>query len=258
MSTLRRRMARERIVLLAALAGATAIGWLVLAHMGAGLTSVEAPVMAGMAMARPAALAPGYGLTLAMWVAMMTAMMAPAASPGTAAYLALARRAHPERNPLAATASFLGGYLGSWLGYAALGAAVQSALARALLLTPMGAIASGTLASTVLIAAGAYQLTPLKRTCVTHCRSPLLQIMSGWRDGTIGALRLGLTHGSWCVACCWALMALMFVVGVMNLAWMAAVSVFILAEKLVPAHWHLETASGILLIGAGAAMLWLA
>lgn len=255
MRTLRHRMARDRVVLLAALAGTTAIGWLVLEHTGAGLTRAGVPTMAATAMSDTGARGAGFGLAFAMWAVMMVAMMAPAAWPSAAAYLALARRARPERSPLAATANFLGGYLGAWLGYAALGAAAQSMLVRAVLLTPMGAIASNTSAAVVLIVAGAYQLTPLKRTCVTHCRSPLLQLMGAWRDGKAGALRLGLVHGSWCVACCWALMALMFVAGVMNLGWMAIVALFILAEKLVPAHWHVDLVSGTLLIGAG---VWMA
>lgn len=258
MRTLRQRMARDQAILLAALAAVAAAGWLVLARMDAGLAGAGARATTAMAMSGMSASSAGYGLTLAMWVAMTAAMMVPAAEPGTAAYLALARRVHPDQNLLAATAGFLGGTLGSWLGYAALGAAVQLALARAMLLTPLGAIASGHLAAGVLVVAGAYQLTPLKRACITHCRNPLLQLISTWRDGWIGALRLGWAHGSWCVACCWALMALMLVAGVMNLAWMAAVAALVLAEKLVPESWHFDLASGVVLICAGTWMALLA
>lgn len=257
MPALRQWMGRDRAILLAGIAGVAAIGWLVLARMSAGMTAPDSTAMSGMAMAAPSTPGPGYGITFAMWAAMMAAMMAPATGPGVSAYLALARR-RPGRNPLLAAAAFVAGHLAVWLGYAALGAAAQALLARARLLTPLGAVASAYLASGVLIVAGAYQLTALKRVCVTRCRTPLLQLMNGWRDGVGGALRLGLTQGSWCVACCWALMALVFAVGVMNLGWMAIVALFILAEKLVPAHWHVDLVSGTLLIGAGVWMALLA
>lgn len=245
---------RDRLLLLAGLAGVTAAGWLVLARMHAGMPTTDAAAMPGMPMAPGAS----YGMTLAMWVAMMTAMMAPATGPSASAYLALARRRHPGPGALPATAGFFVGYMAAWLGYAALAAGAQSALARAMLLTPMGTLASAYVAAAVLVAAGAYQLTPLKRTCVTRCRNPLLQLMAGWRDGAGGALRLGLRQGSWCVACCWGLMALMFVVGVMSLAWMAILTAFVLAERLVPARWHLDLVSGLLLVGSGAWMALMA
>ncbi|MGY3041488.1 putative metal-binding membrane protein [Rhodanobacter sp. TND4EL1] len=120
---------------------------------------------------------------------------------------------------------------------------------------PAGAIASTWLSATVLIAAGLYQLAPLKRACVTRCRSPLLQLMDNWRDGANGALKLGFHQGSWCVGCCWALMVLMFVVGVMNLAWMAILSGFVLAEKLMPARWHLDVVAGVTLVAWGGWLL---
>lgn len=247
---------RDRVVLLAALACVSATGWLVLARMNAGPTAPHPMAMPGMLLAHaPSATGPGYGATLAMWAVMMLAMMAPATAPGLAAYLALARRRRPRRNHALAAAAFLAGYFCPWLAYAALAAAAQSALATALRLTPMGAFADPYLSAGVLVVAGAYQLTPLKRLCVTRCRNPLLQLMGAWRDGARGALRLGFGQGSWCVACCWALMALVFVAGVMNLAWMAIITAFILAEKLAPARWRLDFVAGVLLIGAGA---WIA
>lgn len=246
-------LGRDRVVVLAGLGFVAAIGWLVLVRMSAGMTG---PETAAVLMTRPQySPNPGFGMVLAMWAAMMAAMMAPAVGPGVSAYLALARRRHPERNTVPAATGFPAGYLTAWLGYAVLGAAAQWMLARMALLSPMGAIASTYLSAGILIAAGLYQLTPLKRVCVIRCRSPLLQLMSGWRDGASGALRLGFGQGSWCVGCCWALMALMFVVGVMNLAWMAILAVFILAERLVPARWHLDAATGLGLVAWGGWLL---
>jgi predicted metal-binding membrane protein len=247
------QLRRDRVILLGGLACVSATGWFVLAHMGAGLAGPHPSAMPGMLMTNPTnGPSPGYGMALAMWAAMMVAMMAPAIAPGLSAYLILAHRRHPDRSAMLAAAGFLAGYFGAWLGYAALAAAAQSALATAMRLTPIGALASPYLAAGVLIAAGVYQLTPLKRVCITRCRSPLLQLMGMWRDGGSGALRLGVGYGSWCVACCWALMVLMFVVGVMNLFWMAVITIFILAEKLAPARWRIDRIAGVLLIGVGA------
>jgi predicted metal-binding membrane protein len=247
------QLRRDRVILLGGLACVSATGWFVLAHMGAGLAGPHPSAMPGMLMTNPTnGPSPGYGMALAMWAAMMVAMMAPAIAPSLSAYLVLAHRRYPDRSATLAAAGFLAGHFGAWLGYAALAAAAQSALATAMRLTPTGALASPHLASGVLIAAGVYQLTPLKRVCITHCRSPLLQLMGTWRDGGSGALRLGFGYGSWCVACCWAIMALMFVVGVMNLFWMAVITIVILAEKLVPARWRIDLIAGVLLIGAGA------
>lgn len=247
-----RWLGRDRAILLAAIAAITLVGGLELARLGTGMSTPIAGAMPGMPMADSSA---GFGATLVMWLVMMTAMMAPATGPGAAAYLALARRRDPRHNPWPATMLFLAGHLAAWLGYALLGAAAQSALAGTGLLTSMGALANGYLSAGALVVAGVYQLTPQKRACITHCRQPLLKLMDAWRDGMGGALALGLGQGSWCVGCCWALMALLFVVGVMNLAWMAIVAAFILAEKLAPARWHLDWIAGVLLIGAG---IWLA
>ena len=246
MTAVRQRIGRDHAVVLTSLALVAALGWLALARMSGDMAGPEAAVAV---MTRPQSLpAPGFGMLLAMWATMMAAMMAPATAPSLSAYLALARRRHPAQNAGPAATGFFVGYMAAWLGYAVLGAAAQWVLGRMALLSPMGASANAYLSAGMLIAAGLYQLTPLKRACITRCRSPLLQLMNNWRDGAGGALRLGFGQGSYCVGCCWALMALLFVVGTMNLAWMAIVTVFVLAEKLVPARWHLDTVAGLALL----------
>ncbi|MGH8274017.1 MAG: DUF2182 domain-containing protein [Gammaproteobacteria bacterium] len=241
------RIGRDRLAMMAGLALVAASGWIVLVRMSAGMVEP-----AGAAALMPLNSNIGFGMVWLMWTAMVAAMMTPAAGPGLSAYLALARRRHSQQNIMPAATGFFAGYMVVWLGYAALGAAVQWMLAGTALLSPMGASASIWLSAGVLAAAGVYQLTPLKHICVTRCRNPLLQLMGAWHDGVSGALRLGLKQGSWCIGCCWMLMALMFVVGVMNLAWMAILAVFLLAEKLVPARWHLDAAIGLLLLAAAA------
>lgn len=246
------RVGRDRLTAFAGLALVTAVGWLVLVSMSAGMASPAVAVLMPK-LHQPSGV--GFGEVFAMWAAMAAAMMAPATGPSLSAYLALARRRDPQRNALPTGAGFFVGYMAAWLGYAAVGAAAQWLLVGAALLAPMGASASTWLSAGILAVAGLYQLAPLKRACVTRCRNPLLQLMSGWRDGLGGALRLGLGQGSYCVGCCWALMALMFVVGVMNLVWMAVLTVFLLGEKLVPVRWHLDHTVSLLLLAAGG---WLA
>ncbi|MGH8233093.1 MAG: DUF2182 domain-containing protein [Rhodanobacteraceae bacterium] len=247
------RIGRERAAALAGIGLVAAIGWLILARMSAGMTGRGA---ATTLMAGPHHWpSHGFGMVFAMWAAMMAAMMAPAAGPGLSTFLALARRRHPEKNAVPTATGFFAGYLTAWLGYAVLGAVAQWMLAGTALLSPMGASVSKYLSAGILAAAGLYQLTPLKRACAAHCRSPLLQLMSGWRDGTGGALRLGLGQGSYCIGCCWALMALMFVVGTMNLAWMAVITIYVLAEKLVPVGWHLDAVTGLGLLAWGCGLL---
>ncbi|MGH8234336.1 MAG: DUF2182 domain-containing protein, partial [Rhodanobacteraceae bacterium] len=243
MDAVLQKIRRDRITLLVGIGLVAAIGWLVLASMRIGMTGPEAAA-AFMMRARYSP-SPGFAMVLAMWAAMMAAMMAPSAGPSSSAYLSLARCRHAEHGPTPAIAGFFTGYLAAWLGCAVLGAVAQWSLAEARLLSPMGASVNAYLSAGILTAAGVYQLTPLKRACVARCRSPLLQLMSGWRDGTGGALRLGLGQGKWCVGCCWALMALLFVVGTMNLAWMAVLAAFVLTEKLVSARWHLDIAAGL-------------
>jgi predicted metal-binding membrane protein len=121
------------------------------------------------------------------------------------------------------------------------------------MLSPMMTTSSARLSGAILIAAGVYQLTPFKGACLTHCRTPLGFLMSHWRDGTAGALRMGMAHGAYCLGCCWALMCVLFVVGVMTLLWVAAIAIFVLVEKVGPAGAIVSRVAGVVLIAFG---LW--
>jgi predicted metal-binding membrane protein len=149
---------------------------------------------------------------------------------------------------------FVLGYLLAWTGYAVLAALGQSLLHSAALLSPAMASASPLLGGALLLLAGVYQWLPVKGACLSHCRSPLGFFTAEWREGVSGALVMGLRHGSYCVGCCWALMALLFVAGVMNLLWVAVIAGFVLAEKVVPNGRLLGRVTGALLAGWG---LWL-
>jgi len=188
--------------------------------------------------------------TFAMWAVMMVGMMAASAAPVILLFAAMYRRRRPHGWPIVVFA-FGAGYLLVWIGFSAGAAFTQWALHQAALLSPMMKTSSPRLAGAILMLAGIYQLTPFKGACLTHCRSPLGFLMSRWRDGIAGALRLGIEHGTYCLGCCWALMCVLFVVGVMNLVWVAALAIVVLAEKIAPAGAIVARVAGIVMITAG-------
>ena len=230
---------RSRRLTLGSLALLTVLAWLYLAS-GAGM----AP-MAGMEGTAP----PGWPLAAAMWAAMMVAMMLPSAAPAILLY------AHVHRHSLGSgtppTMAFLAGYLACWFGFSMLAAALQLAIASPLSMALDNRAASAAL----LIAAGLYQLSPLKDACLSRCRSPAAFITHHYRPGPQGAVRLGLLHGAYCVGCCWLLMALLFVGGAMNLLWVAGLTLLVAAEKLLPGGKWIARIAGVALIGWGAVLL---
>ena len=193
-------------------------------------------------------------LLWAMWAVMMTGMMLPSAAPTIVLYGALARRSGPQ-TAVWQIYALAAGYLMVWTGFS-LGATIgQRLLATLLLITPMMEAHSPLLAAALLLIAGVYQLTPLKRACLRACQSPLGFLMGRWRPGAAGAFRLGVEHGIYCVGCCWALMLLLFVGGVMNLIVIAALTAFVAFEKLAQLGARGARVSGVLLIATGLWML---
>ena len=195
--------------------------------------------MAHAAMMQPAVWTPAYaGLMLVMWWIMMIAMMLPSASPMILLFARVQRNQHAQGVPVISTGMFAWGYLAMWGAFSVLAAGAQWGLERAGLLSTMMASTSGRFAGFLLLVAGAYQLTPLKQACLRHCRSPLQFIMHHWRTGLLGAFRMGIDHGAFCLACCWFLMGLLFVGGVMNLYWIVGLALLVFLEKVMPAgHW---------------------
>ncbi|MDT5002169.1 MAG: hypothetical protein QOK12_4274 [Mycobacterium sp.] len=175
-----------------------------------------------------------FVLTFTMWALMMVAMMVPTAAPMTLTYAAVARKAAAQHNPVAPTFVFVTGYITMWAIFSLVATVAQHAFDNAALLSPMMVSASARLGAAILIAAGLYQLTPLKNACLKNCRAPAHFISRYWHPGNLGAFRMGLRLGAYCVGCCWILMALLFVGGVMNLLWVAAIAIFVLLEKTIP------------------------
>lgn len=187
--------------------------------------------------------------TFVMWTVMMAGMMAPSAAPTFVLFAGLQRSRGAGHRLL--WIPFGIGYFVVWTAFSAAAALLQWWLHETAVLSAAMAATSAPLGGAILIGAGVYQLTPLKGACLSHCRSPLGFVMSHWRDGVGGAFGMGLRHGSYCVGCCWALMGVLFAVGVMNLLWVAVLSIVVLAEKLIPRGQWLARAGGVALIAAG-------
>ena len=243
------RRQADRTAVLASLAGTTAIAWIVTVQLANG-RSMPVGSMDGSS-AMPSA-APQFLFVSAMWAAMMVGMMVPSATPMVVAFADWTRRGPTSGSRPAAVGSFLSGYVLVWLGFSLLAAILQVALERVSLLTTMGAISRPGLSGTVLVLAGLFQVTPWKESCLRRCRTPVGFLIAEWRDGSRGAVVMGIRHGVYCLGCCWALMAVLFVVGTMHLAWMATVAGFVLVEKLAPRSLRVSHAAATFLVGWGA------
>jgi predicted metal-binding membrane protein len=247
---------RDRAIVIGGLTGVAALAWAYMVYLAQGMAAMEGGM--DMKMAMPSVqiwAATDFIFMFIMWAVMMIAMMTPSAAPMVLAYAGINRRRQGLPSPYLATTLFLVGYLAVWTAFSAVATLAQWGLHSVALLSPMMASTSSVLGGVLLIAAGLFQLTPLKRTCLMHCRSPLGFFMTEWQEGMWGAFRMGLHHGNFCLGCCWLLMALLFVAGVMNLLWVATIAVYVLVEKILPAgHW-VSVAFGLLIIGWGVWML---
>jgi predicted metal-binding membrane protein len=246
-SSLKAVLWRDRLLILGGLAALTLLAWGTMAEMAG---RMDAAATAHLQTWR----ASDFFVAFGMWSVMMMGMMLPSASPMVLTFSGISRR-RADGHPLVRTGLFVGGYLLVWIGYSAGAALLQGGLRVAALLTPMGASASPHLAGGLLVLAGIYQLTPLKDACLKGCRSPMGFLMAEWRPGRRGALAMGLRHGWNCAGCCWAMMALMFVLGVMNLLWMAALTALCLVEKGIPAGDRVGRLAGVGFIGWGGWLL---
>ena len=207
-------------------------------------------------MMQPAVWTPTYAVIMFfMWWVMMIAMMIPSAAPMILLFATINRKQRETGTPYVPTSLFAAGYIIAWGAFSLVATALQWGLERLGVMSTMMVATSGLFAGLVLIAAGIYQLTPLKHACLRHCRSPIEFVMHHWRKGPVGALRMGIDHGTFCTACCWSLMALLFVGGVMNLYWIVGLALFVLLEKTIPVGHRLGSIGGIGLILWGAWML---
>jgi predicted metal-binding membrane protein len=248
---------RDRVVILLSLVAITALAWAYLIRLDRQMAaSMEYDMaMAAMGMSMNASWsAADVWLTFLMWMVMMIGMMTASAAPVVLLFAATAS-ARQERGIPVSTLAFGLGYLAVWAGYSVCAALAQWGLHEAALLSPAMRTSSPQLGGGILVAAGAYQFTPVKTTCLAHCRSPLGFLMTNWRNGPAGAFQIGLRHGVHCLGCCWVLMTVLFAVGVMNLAWVAVLACFVLLEKLGPAGLKVSRVAAVMLMGFGLVLL---
>lgn len=248
---------RDRALVMVGLIAISCVAWGYMVYEAQAMYHTGVCCCAGMKMSGPdtdpwsvATLLPLF----LMWAEMMVAMMIPSAAPMILTFAMVQRKRRDREQPFVPTGVFLLGYLIIWTGFSALAALAQWILHAQALLSPLMVSTSPQLGGLLLIAAGIFQWTPLKNACLSHCRSPLNFLMTDWREGKGGALSMGLKHGAYCTGCCWFLMALLFVAGVMNVWWIAVISVLVLAEKVAPRGLALGKVAGVLLTVWG---LWL-
>lgn len=249
----------DRAVVLGGLGFVIVLAWAYLLT-GAGVGMEMMDTGGGRMMAMPPEWTLAYGLVVfAMWAVMMVAMMLPSAAPVTLLIASLARKRRQAGTVIGfTTGPFVLGYLAVWVAFAAAATSLQWGLDALGLLSETMALASTVVAGSVLILAGIYQWTPLKEVCLRHCRSPLEFLLHHWRDGALGAWVSGARHGAFCLGCCWMLMLLLFVGGIMNLAWIAGIALLVLIEKTLPWGGRMSRVTGAVLVAWGAAALAMA
>jgi predicted metal-binding membrane protein len=251
-----RRLRRDRAIVGAALLAIALVAWLYLVHLSATMPGMDMADMPGMAMPRAHAWDPlDVGLLFIMWAVMMIAMMVPAAAPMVLTFAMVQRQRQEQDRATVPTVVFLLGYALVWTAYAAVAALAQWRLHEADLLSATMVSTSTRLGGALLLIAGVFQWTPLKQGCLAKCRSPLSFVMTEWREGRTGAFVMGVRHGAYCVACCWALMALLFVAGVMNLLWIAGLAILVLVERVLPGGAAVSRIVGVLLLLTGVVVL---
>jgi predicted metal-binding membrane protein len=226
-----------------------ALAWLYLFHTASPMPGMDMPAMQMSGFSKWGL--PTVILLFLMWAVMMVAMMVPSAVPMIQVFLTVNERRQNSSRQLVPVGIFLLGYLVVWTSFSAAATVAQWGLHKTALLSPMMVATSPLVSGGLLLAAGIFQWTPLKHSCLRGCRSPLSFLMGEWRDGTAGSFSMGLRHGAYCVGCCWALMALLFVVGVMNLLWVAAIALFVMAEKILPRGEFIGHIAGVALVAAG-------
>jgi predicted metal-binding membrane protein len=216
-------------------------------YLSSSMSQSGMEMAAGMQTALPA-LTPWsrneFLLTFLMWVVMMAGMMIPSALPMVMIFHQLRSQRHPGKTAVQYTGVFVAGYLAVWTAYSFFATLAQGWLHNKALLDMNAAATSPLLGGVVLVTAGTYQFTKWKNSCLQYCRSPLGYLMTEWRDGLGGAFRMGVQHGAFCLACCWMLMALLFIVGVMNLLWAVIITVYVLVEKVAPNGKWISRAAG--------------
>jgi len=242
-------LARPRIAILVSLLALSAIGWGLVAWQAS--TGASMPMHDGMETGLDLTMGLAAPLFLAMWVAMMVAMMFPAAAPMILLFDRVERGKREAGRSYVPTAYFVGAYLAIWTAFGGVAFALALGVDGLVADTHLATEQWGRVAGLLLIAAGLYQLTPLKEVCLSKCQSPMSFLMTSWRDGKVGAIQMGLVHGGYCLGCCWLLFVILLPLGVMNVAAMVVIAVFVFGEKCLPVGNRLARAAALVLVVCG-------
>jgi predicted metal-binding membrane protein len=258
---------RDRMVVVTALGAVTLLAWVYVIHLalqmemgGMDMTGFRMAVAAASMVMRPAFepwTTAEFVFTFAMWAVMMIGMMTPSVAPIVLLYARVARQAATDGKTFAPTAWFFSGYVLIWIGFSLLATFAQWVLDRTAMLTSTMSSRNALLGAGVLIVCGVYQWSSLKDQCLKHCQSPMhfIQQHGGFGRTPFASLQLGISHGLYCVGCCWALMALLFFGGVMNVLWVASIAIFVLAEKVIRTRYLIPRLAGLICISGGLFLL---
>ena len=248
--TIEKVLLQDRRLVVLALFSLSALAWTYLVVMARQMAVGDMTLMGmgAMTMSQMPWSLLTFLLMFIMWSVMMVGMMVPSVAPMVLLFARVQRRKLADQAPTARIAAFTAGYLLIWTSFSLIATGLQWALTELRLLSPMMESTSQFLAVGVLLAAGIYQLTPLKLACLKQCQSPIGFLTMHWKDGISGSLSMGIEHGMYCLGCCWLLMALLFVGGVMNLIWVAVIATFVLLEKVAPKGEIISRVGGVLLI----------
>ena len=244
---------RDRYIALSAIVVLSALAWAYMFHVASSMDSMVSgsPAMSAMQAAPMAWGITDFTMMFAMWSVMMVAMMLPSATPMILLFTKVSRAREADGRPRTSIGLFVLGYVLAWTGFSVLATTLNWWLHVGGQLTFMMGRVTPIASGIVLISAGLFQWSPWKYTCLDHCRSPIAFLTTHWREGVLGPLRMGLHHGDYCLGCCWLLMALLFVLGVMNLVWIAVLTSFILLEKIMSRGRLLSRAAGVGMIAWG-------
>jgi predicted metal-binding membrane protein len=241
---------REQFLIISSLLIIVVLAWYYLLILDKNM-----PEMSGMSMGVHPWMLNDFIMMFLMWVIMMIGMMVPSAMRTVLIYSRIVHKAQASGRSIAPTYFFVSGYIVIWCFFSIAATLLQWQLESLALVSPMMVVTSSYLGAGLLICAGLYQLTPLKDVCLKHCQSPTEFITRNYKKGTYGAFLLGLKHGTYCLGCCWVLMLLLFVGGVMNLIWILAISLFVLLEKLLPVHIKTTRLTSVVMIVSGLVFL---
>ena len=254
-NTLENILKKDRVIILTALFVLCLLSWLYIIYLYRQMYPMNMDALFFAMPMTPQWTWTDFVLLFLMWFVMMIAMMTPSVTPLVLIYAMINRQRKQQQNPFVSAGYLVSGYFVVWAAFSLFATLLQWLLQRVSLLNPEMETTSKILGAIILISAGIFQFTPLKNACLRYCRTPIDFITHKWKEGKWGALQMGMENGLYCLGCCWILMILLFVSGIMNILWIAIITLFVLAEKVLPAAKPVSSIAGVALIGYGIIIL---